>query len=35
MRTYAKELEKIATDLLDQTCEAKSDEAKPNYTNRW
>ena len=34
MRAYKQELEIIANDLLDQNCEAKGDENKPNYTNR-
>ena len=34
MRSYKNELEIIANDLLDQNCEAKGDENKPNYSNR-
>jgi hypothetical protein len=34
MRSYKKELEYIANDFLDQNCEAKGNENKPNYTNR-
>ena len=34
MRTYKKELEIIANDLLSQTADAITNEAKPNYTNR-
>lgn len=34
MRTYKKELELIANDLLNQNAEAKGNENKPNYTNR-
>lgn len=34
MRTYSKELEVIANDILSQTAEAKGNEGKPNYTNR-
>lgn len=34
MRTYKKELEFIANDLLDQNVNAKGDENKPNYSNR-
>lgn len=34
MRTYKKELEEIANDLLTQNAEAKGKENKPNYTNR-
>ena len=34
MRSYKKELEFIANDLLDQNANAKGDENKPNYTNR-
>lgn len=34
MRAYKKELEIIATDILNQNADAKGDENKPNYTNR-
>jgi hypothetical protein len=34
MRTYNKELEIIANDLLTQNAEAKGNENKPNYSNR-
>ena len=34
MRTYKKELEIIATDILHQNADAKGNENKPNYTNR-
>jgi len=34
MRTYKKELEIIATDILNQNAEAIGNENKPNYTNR-
>lgn len=34
MRSYKKELEDIANDLLTQNAEAKDDENKPNYTKR-
>jgi hypothetical protein len=34
MRTYKKELETIADDLLKQNAEAKGNENKPNYSNR-
>lgn len=34
MRTYAKELEEIANDILEQNAEAIGNENKPNYTNR-
>lgn len=34
MRSYKKELEAIANDLLTQNTEAKGGEAKPNYSNR-
>jgi hypothetical protein len=34
MRTYQKELEFIATDILIQNAEAKGNENKPNYDNR-
>lgn len=34
MRTYNKELEIIASDILDQNAEAIGNENKPNYTNR-
>lgn len=34
MRAYKKELEIIATDILNQNAEAKGNENKPNYTNR-
>lgn len=34
MRSYKKELENIANDLLSQNAGAKGNEAKPNYTNR-
>ena len=34
MRTYNKELEIIASDILDQNAEAVGNENKPNYTNR-
>jgi hypothetical protein len=34
MRSYKKELEFIANDILTQNAEAKGIEAKPNYTNR-
>lgn len=34
MRTYIKELEEIANDLLTQNAEAKGNENKPNYSKR-
>lgn len=34
MRTYNRELEFIASDILDQNAKAKGNENKPNYTNR-
>ena len=34
MRTYNKELEIIASDILEQNAEAIGNENKPNYTNR-
>ena len=34
MRTYNKELEIIASDLLSQNADAVGNENKPNYTNR-
>jgi hypothetical protein len=34
MRTYRKELELIASDLLDQNADAKGNENKPNYSKR-
>lgn len=34
MRTYNRELEIIADDILNQNAEAKGNENKPNYTNR-
>lgn len=34
MRTYNKELEIIASDILEQNAKAKGNENKPNYTNR-
>jgi len=34
MRTYKKELEIIASDILNQNAEAKGNENKPNYSNR-
>ena len=34
MRTYNKELEIIASDILEQNVEATGNENKPNYTNR-
>ena len=34
MRTYNKELEIIASDILEQNAEATGNENKPNYTNR-
>lgn len=34
MRTYKKELELIASDILVQNAEAKGNENKPNYSNR-
>lgn len=34
MRTYNKELEIIASDILEQNAEAVGGENKPNYTNR-
>lgn len=34
MRAYKKELEVIASDILDQNAEAVGNENKPNYTNR-
>ena len=34
MRTYKQELEIIANDLLKQNAEAKTNENKPNYSNR-
>jgi len=34
MRTYNKELEIIASDILEQNSQAKGNENKPNYTNR-
>ena len=34
MRAYKKELEIIASDILEQNAEAKGSENKPNYSNR-
>jgi hypothetical protein len=34
MRSYKKELELIANDLLNQNATAKGNENKPNYSNR-
>ena len=34
MRSYKKELEIIATDILNQNAVAKGNENKPNYSNR-
>ena len=34
MRSYKKELEFIANDILDQNANAKGNENKPNYSNR-
>ena len=34
MRTYNKELEIIASDILEQNAEATGNENKRNYTNR-
>jgi hypothetical protein len=34
MRSYKKELEAIAGDLLNQNASAKGNENKPNYSNR-
>jgi hypothetical protein len=34
MRSYKKELELIAGDLLNQNASAKGNENKPNYSNR-
>jgi hypothetical protein len=34
MRTYNRELEIIANDILTQNAEAKGNENKPNYSNR-
>ena len=34
MRTYKKELEIIANDILNQNADAKGSENKPNYSNR-
>jgi hypothetical protein len=34
MRSYKKELEKIASELLEQNANAVGDENKPNYSNR-
>ena len=34
MRTYNKELEIIANDILNQNADAVGNENKPNYTNR-
>ena len=34
MRAYKKELEIIATDILNQNAEAQGIENKPNYSNR-
>jgi len=34
MRTYNKELEIIASDILEQNVEAKGNENKPNYSKR-
>lgn len=34
MRTYNKELEFIANDILNQNADAKGQENKPNYSNR-
>lgn len=34
MRTYNKELEIIASDILEQNAEAIGNQNKPNYTNR-
>ena len=34
MRSYKKELEFIANDILEQNANAKGNENKPNYSNR-
>jgi hypothetical protein len=34
MRSYKKEMEEIANDLLAQSAEAIGNEKKPNYSNR-
>lgn len=34
MRSYKKELEFIASDLLNQNADAKGNKNKPNYSNR-
>lgn len=34
MRSYKKELEIIANDILQQNAEAKGNECKPGYSNR-
>jgi hypothetical protein len=34
MRSYKKELEEIADDLLNQSADAKGNENKPNYSKR-
>lgn len=34
MRSYKKELEQIADDLLNQNADAKGNENKPNYSRR-
>ena len=34
MRAYKKELEIIASDILDQNAVAQGNDNKPNYTNR-
>lgn len=34
MRSYKKELEIIANDILNQNADAKGNENKPNYSNR-
>ena len=34
MRSYKKELEEIANDLLNQNADAKGNENKPNYSKR-
>jgi hypothetical protein len=34
MRSYKKELELIANDLLNQNADAKGDDNKPNYSKR-
>ena len=34
MRSYKKELEFIANDILEQNVNAKGNENKPNYSNR-